>query len=335
VNLDVEIKKRGKGNMLFLNADEIMDALAFDAVVDSVEEALRVYEERAFVMPERMAVHCGDNNLLLLMPCVSMGSIATKVLTVFPGNRAMNRPVIDGIVILSDRSSGEILALMDGKTITSMRTGAVTGASIRHLARTDARSVGLVGCGAQGYYQLMYACTARDVRKITLFDIIPAVISPLIERLQKSLPGIGIEIARSTEELVRASDVVITATTARTPVFPDDPELFKGKHFVAIGSFEPDVREYPDAIFAVVEKVWIDIDFAKEESGELLVPLRDGNLREEQVETLGHFIQSGRAPERGAHGTTFFKSVGMALFDLTAARLAYANAVKKGLGTRL
>jgi ornithine cyclodeaminase len=264
-----------------------------------------------------------------------MGNITTKLVTIFPGNRSRNRPVIDGIVVLSDGSSGEVLALMDGKTVTAMRTGAVTGVSIRYLSRGDARSVGLVGCGVQGYYQLLYACAVRDICRITLFDIEPAAIRTLMEKMQASLPDVEIVVAESSEALVRASDIVITATTARRPVFPDDPELFKGKHCVAIGSFEPDVREYPDAVFSLVEKVWVDIDFAKEESGELLVPLRRGILRDEQLETLGHLIQSERAPERGAHGTTFSKSVGMALFDLTTARLAYAQAIEEGLGTEL
>ena len=321
--------------MLYLNAEQIMRALTFDEVMGSVEKALRIYESRRFVMPDRLAVECGDGNMLLLMPCVADGSIATKLLTIYPGNRTRNRPMIDGLVMLADQSNGEILALMDAKTITAMRTGAVTGVSIRYLAREDAISVGLVGCGTQGEFQLRYACAARKIQKIALFDVVPEVIPPFIERLRQALPGVAIKVAPSTESLVRASDIIITATTAKKPVFPDDPVLFKGKHFVAIGSFQPDVREYPDAIFAVVEKVWIDIDFAKEESGELLVPLREGKLKEEQLETLGHFILSGRAPERGAYGTTFFKTVGMALFDLMAAQLAYRNAVSQGLGIQL
>jgi ornithine cyclodeaminase len=263
--------------------------------------------------------------------------LATKLVTFFPGNRARSRPLIDAVVMLADGTNGEILALMDGKTITAMRTGGVTGVSIRHLAREDARSVGLVGCGTQGYYQLLYACTAREIERVTLYDINEEVIPPFVARLQDALPreGIEIQVAGSTRELVETSDMVITATTAHDPVFPDDVELFKGRHFVAIGSFQPDVREYPDALFRATEKVWIDIDFAVEEAGELIIPLREGILREEQLETLGHFINSGRAPERGEHGTTFFKTVGMALFDLTAARLAYEHALQKGLGTRL
>jgi len=321
--------------MLYLSAEQIMEALTLEGVMASVEEALCIYEEKTFNMPERMAVDCGDDNLFLLMPCVSLGHIATKLVTVFPGNRARNRPVIDGIVVLSDGSTGEVLALMDGKTITAMRTGAVTGVSIRYLSQAEASSVGLVGCGVQGYYQLLYACAVRDIRRIALFDIDPAAVEALKEKLQASFPDVEIVAAESAAALARGSEIVIAATTAREPVFPDDAELFKGKHCIAIGSFEPDVREYPDAIFSLVEKVWVDIDFAKEESGELLVPLEKGILQESQLETLGSLIRSGRAPERGAHGTTFSKSVGMALFDLTTARLIYAEAIRRGLGTEL
>jgi ornithine cyclodeaminase/alanine dehydrogenase-like protein (mu-crystallin family) len=323
--------------MLYLSADDILKAVTLDQVMDSVEEALRIYESRAYVMPDRLAVDCGPGNLLLLMPCAAGGHVATKLVTFFPGNRARNRPLIDAVVMLADGTNGEILALMDGQTVTAMRTGGVTGVSIRHLAREDARSVGLVGCGTQGHYQLLYACTAREIDRITLYDIDPAVIPPFVERLQGALPreGIEVQVAESTPELVEASDIVITATTAHDPVFPDEVDLFKGRHFVAIGSFQPEVREYPDALFRVTERVWIDIDFAVEEAGELIIPLREGTLRREQLETLGHFILSGRPPERGEHGTTFFKTVGMALFDLTAARLAYERALQKGLGTRL
>jgi ornithine cyclodeaminase/alanine dehydrogenase-like protein (mu-crystallin family) len=181
----------------------------------------------------------------------------------------------------------------------------------------------------------MYACTARHIERIALFDVNPAAIPPMMEKLHVSLPGVAIEAAASAAQVLEASEIVITATTARQPVFPNDPALFRDKHLVAIGSFEPEVREYPDAAIRAVEKVWIDTDYALEESGELIVPLREGLLREEQIETLGHFILSGRPPERGAHGTTMFKTVGMALFDLTTARQAYESACARDLGTEL
>jgi len=321
--------------MLYLNAHDIGEAMTPEEVMGAVEAALGIYEANTYGMPERMSVPCGESNVLLLMPCVAGDHIATKLVSVFPGNRSQGRPVIDGLVVLYDRSTAEILALMDGKAITAMRTGAVTGVSVARLSREDVTSVGLVGCGVQGYYQLLYACTVRDITRIVLYDIRPAAAAALAERFRSEKPGVEVEVAGSTAALLRASDVIITATTARAPVFPDDPDLFVGKHCVAIGSFEPDVREYPDALFSVAERVWVDIDFAKEESGELRMPLEQGLLRDEQIETLGRFIASGKPPERGPHGTTFSKSVGMALFDLTTARLVYARALEMGLGTEL
>ena len=321
--------------MLYLNHNQIMKALTLDKTMDCAEQALRVYESHRFVMPERMTLGCGDNNVLIVMPSVADGAIAAKVLTLYPGNRGKGRPVIDAVVVLADHETGQILALMEGKTITSMRTGAVTGVSIRYLAKASAASVGLVGCGVQGYYQILYACSARNIRHICLFDVSYGAAEALKNRLAKALPEVEIQIADSTRALIVASDIVITATTASKPVFPDDPALFEGRHFVAIGSFQPEVREYPDAIFSRVERVWMDLHFAAEESGELLTPLQSGILRSEQLETLGHLIVSGEEPRRGRFGTTFFKTVGMALFDLAAAQEAYRSAVEGGLGTQL
>lgn len=321
--------------MLYLNAHEVVEALPLQEVMVSVEEALRIYESGDFVMPERLTVPAGGADVLLLMPCAAEDHMVTKLVSVYPGNRAVGRPVIDGLVVLYDRATAEILAMMDGKTITAMRTGAVTGVSVARLARPDARTVGLVGCGVQGYYQLLYACAVRDIETIALYDIDAAAAQALRERLHLQFGELEIEIASDTAALLRRSDIVITATTARSPVFPDDPELFKGKHCIAIGSFEPEVREYPDALFSLVDKVWVDLAFAKEESGELIIPLEKGLLQEDQIETLGHLVVSGREPGRGRHGTTLSKSVGMALFDLTTARAAYANASERGLGVEL
>lgn len=321
--------------MLCLNGKEIHECLTYTEVMDGVEKAFAIYQKGDFTMPDRLSVSCGGNSILLLMPCVAEGSFSTKLVTVFPENRAKGRPIINGIVVLNDLETGEVLAIMDGKTVTAMRTGAVTGTSIRYIAKEDAESVGLVGCGTQGFYQLMCACAARDIKRIYLYDIAEEQIAVMSAKLAEAAPEVTVQAVTSAEELVIPSDIIITATTARSPVFPDDPELFKGKHFVAIGSFEPDVREYPDAIFKMINKVWVDVDFASEESGELSTPLDTGLLKKEQIETLGQLIQSGSKPERGEFGTTFFKTVGMALFDLVTARLVYGKATSLKLGTEV
>jgi len=322
--------------MLFLSASDIRQCLPCDAAMTAVEEALAIRESGNFQMPERLNLDCGgEGNILLLMPCKTDTALATKLVSVFPGNREQGRPVIDGLVVLNDPQTGEVLALMDGKTLTSLRTGAVSGVSLRHLAQQDVRTLGLVGCGVQAFDQIRHACAARPIREVLLCDRSPAACAALIERLSVELSDVEVRVAASVEDMMAASQVVITATTARQPVLPDEPALFEGKHCIAIGSFEPTVREYPDAIFARTAKVWVDTPHALVESGELGLPLESGLLEREQVETLGALIASEAPPDRGAYGTTFFKSVGMALFDLQSARAVYDAARRLNLGTEL
>ncbi len=321
--------------MLYLNSQEIVSAVSCEQMMDAVEQAMEIYEAEEYTMPERMHVPCDDGNILLLMPCIAGDYMVTKMLTLYPDNRLLEKPVIQATVILADSRTGTPLAVMDGGTITAMRTGAVGGSSIRHLAGADAQSIGLAGCGVQGYYQIKYGCDAREIRKISLFDTNLENSVALLEKLKAEYPDITIHVEKTIEGLAAGSDIVITTTTARTPVFPDRPEIFEGRHFIAVGSFEPDVREYPDALFTQTSSVWVDIDYAKEESGEILVPLAKGLLRKDQIITLGQFIRSGEKPDRGESGTTFFKTVGMALFDLAAARLVYECSKERGIGTLL
>jgi len=130
-----------------------------------------------------------------------------------------------------------------------------------------------------------------------------------------------------------SSEVIVTATTSATPVIPDDKELLKGKHFIGIGSYKPGMREYPDALFQLTEKVVVDTPHAFEESGDLAVPLEKGLLRKDQMLTLGKIISGGETFDTSA--TTFFKSVGMALFDLLTAEMIYNKAKEKGTGNEI
>jgi ornithine cyclodeaminase len=322
--------------MLFLSAADVRTCLPCEAGLSAVEEALAIQESGGFTMPERLNVACGgEGNILLLMPCKTERALATKLVTVFPGNRDRGLPAIDGLVVLNDPSTGSILALMDGKAVTALRTGAVTGVSVRHLAPQDASCLGLVGCGVQAFDQVRHACAAQPIERVLLHSRSRHSSLALRDRLACELPGVAIHLADTAEELMSACQVLITSTSAREPVLPDIPKLYEGKHCVAIGSFEPTVREYPDALFQRTAKVWVDTPHALEESGELGIPLAKGLIEESQVETLGALIERGDAPDRGDFGTTFFKSVGMALFDLQAAWAIYETAKERGLGLRL
>lgn len=328
--------------MLFLSGDDILQALDCEASMAAVAEAMRRQETGQFVMPERSSIEgAAPNSCLLLMPCRTERSLTTKLVSVFPSNAARGLPLIDGVVSLFDAETGQLQALLDGKALTARRTGAVSGLAIRYLAAPDARSLGVVGAGVQAVEQVRHAVAAQDLTHVRVFSRSLEESAEFCLRIAQEYPAITFEALHSVYELLDSSDIVLTATTARQPVLPDDPGRYRGKLCIAIGSFEAEVREYPDAVFADLDGCWVDTLHALEESGELGLPLASGALARSQVRTLGSEILQAEigeqlvAPGGPGERTRFFKSVGMGLFDLCAAEAALAGAQAAGLGQSL
>ncbi|TKJ38060.1 MAG: ornithine cyclodeaminase [Planctomycetes bacterium B3_Pla] len=320
--------------MIYLTEKDILEAATSEDMLDAIEASLRLYEKKEFHMPQRLHVDHEDN-VLLLMPCFTKDYFGTKVVTLFPENPAKNVPVLNGIMVLNDAQTGVPVALLDGPALTAVRTAAVGAVSIRHLAREDAHAVGIIGAGVQGFYQARAACSARNITDIFIYDLYPEKSSALKDKLSKALPDVRVHQAARVEDLLEETHIVITATTSLEPVLPDKEELLAGKHFVGIGSYKPEVREFPKALFGLLKTVYIDTEHALEESGDIIVPLRNGWLAQDQIMTLGRFLTEGKSQDQVKQETTFFKSVGMALFDVCASKLIYENSVRKGLGQKI
>lgn len=320
--------------MLILSARDILNCVSYSDIVAAIEASFIVYEQKDFHMPNRMHIDHGPNTLLL-MPCFSKDYFGTKLVTVYPGNRGTEFPVINGVVILNDLDTGSPLALINGQVLTALRTGAVGAVSVKHLAPEDASHLGLIGAGVQGFYQAMATSVVRNLQSIIIYDIYEEASQILAQKIREKLPQVMVHIAANVEELLVKSQVVITATTAVNPVLPDDKTLLEGRHFVGIGSFKPEVREFPKALYELIDTVYVDTEYAAKESGDVLYPLEQKWIAPNQVHTLGSLIKAGGAGDLERNKTTFFKSVGMALFDLAAAQAIYEKAVKKKIGQEL
>jgi ornithine cyclodeaminase/alanine dehydrogenase-like protein (mu-crystallin family) len=141
-----------------------------------------------------------------------------------------------------------------------------------------------------------------------------------------------IHVCVAVEQLLANSDIVVTCTPATSPVMPDDAELLRGKCFVAIGSYKPQMRELPNAIWRLASEVYTELPYAMEESGDLSQPLEDGLLRADQVKLISDWLMQEHRPLPQPGQTTYFKSVGMGLLDLNVAQLIYKKAIALGLG---
>ena len=321
--------------MLLLSESDILNSVTYADVVNAIEESFLIYERKEFTMPHRMHIDNGPNTLLL-MPCFGKDYFGTKLVTVFPNNARTKIPVVNGVMILNDAHNGSPLALLNGQILTALRTGAVGGVGVKHLSSIDASKVGIVGAGIQAFFQIMATSVVRKLKTVSIFDINLEASSNLAGKIKENLHDVSVDISNSIEELLEKSEIVITTTTAANPVLPENKELLKGKHFVGVGSFKPDVREFPQVLYELINKVYVDTDYAVEESGDVLYPLQQRWISRNQIQTLGSFMLSPEEEKNAVRTeTTFFKSVGMALFDLIVSQLVYKKAREKGLGQEL
>jgi len=316
--------------MLILNKSNINQLVKQSELMDILTEALVQQEEGKIIMPQRMHADF-DGNMLLLMPCYDGDFFATKMVSVYPENPSKKLPAIYGSVVLNDGNTGKPLAMLEGSSLTAHRTGAIGGIGIRHTTPENISTVGLIGAGVQGYHQLIYACSSRPVKSVHVFDHQSESLKKVIAALKTVFPDINFSIAYSVEELLKKSQLIITATTSEKPVLPNKPALLLGKHFIAVGSYTPKMQELPDKLFCLTDQLIVDTEHAAHESGDVINPLKANQIQTEQVIPISKLI-TGKV-DLSTNSTTIFKSVGMALFDLAAAKYFYQKALENKIGT--
>lgn len=321
--------------MRFLSRDDIKKCMGLDECITAMEKAYRIFYDNSFFMPHRPCIENGKNTLLY-MPCFIDECFGTKSLTLFPDNPAKGHPMIDGIVVLNDKDNGETKSIMPASFLTALRTGANTGVMLKHLAPKTAATCGIVGAGVQGVFQTAFACKVRDIKTVFVYD-------PYLKNFDKFCADVlelidtkpDFVLCSDVTELMQKSDIILTATTSNTPVYPDDEALFRGKTVVAIGSYKPDCRECPDALLRICDNIYVDLDFAKEESGELLIPLKNGIITDSDVLQISDVLYDDKLKCHTPGKTIFIKTVGMALFDVVCGNEIYKKAVENGIGTEL
>jgi ornithine cyclodeaminase/alanine dehydrogenase len=306
--------------MIILSKEQIESLIDPNEIMDTIEEAYRIFGANEFFMPPRPVVE-HNNKTMIYMPCYTKDVIGTKILSSFPDNAKLGLPTLDGVVLLNDYTTGAPMALLDGQSVTAWRTGAVGGVGIRHLSRKDCKTVGIVGAGVQSFHLAIYACTARDIETVYVYNHSDRDITDYMARLEKAIGKDNVKVVKcdTVEELVKASDIICTATPATAPVLPNDKEMLSGKCIIAVGSYTPQMREIPDAIWDLVDNVYIELPYALEESGDLSQPLEAGRLKKENAILMSDYLAKEEREEVKEGQTTYFKSVGMALFDVCAA----------------
>jgi len=321
---------------LILNKNEIESILSMKETIEIVEEAFKQFALKNTIMPLRTCLNIEQfNGQFLSMPAYiggNMNSLGLKVVTVYKQNPIKYElPTIIATIQLHDPKTGELLALMDGTYITAMRTGAVVGVATKYLANKDSKIVGLFGAGVQGKSCVLAVKEVRNIELIKVYDLIPTKTKTFCEEIHKKT-GIEAIPVNKPKEAVIGSDIIITATTSKNPVFNGE-WLEKGVHINAIGSHTPEAREL-DEITIKKSKIVVDSKEATlKEAGDLIIPIKNGIISSNAIYAeLGELIVGKKLGRESKDEITVFKSVGLAIQDISTAKLVYEKAVKENIG---
>jgi ornithine cyclodeaminase/alanine dehydrogenase-like protein (mu-crystallin family) len=319
--------------ILALDADDVAAACPMKRCIEEMSRSFALQAKGRIQSPLRTRVAAPAGDVLVMSSLVRRSRFegSVKVVGIFPRNKG-NRPSISATVVLVDGESGEAKALLEGARLTAIRTGAVSGLSCRYLAREDSKTLGVVGAGGQAFQQVNGVVSElRGVSKVKVFSRHLAKSKAVAKACARAFK-VDARAEDSVGACVKGSDVLVTATTSRTPVI-DGREVEEGTHVIAIGSYRPDAREL-DSLLVAGSSVFVDSrDAALEEAGDLLIPMAEGLVTKASVRAeLSELVTGSKKGRVLSSEVTIFKSVGLAFEDNAAGWLAYRGALRAKLG---
>jgi ornithine cyclodeaminase/alanine dehydrogenase-like protein (mu-crystallin family) len=297
---------------VFLNEERVREHLRMADLIPAMEKALIDFSAGKVTQPVRSVIKVDPpGGFLGIMPALTPDGLGLKAVTFYPSNAERGIPTHMATIFLVDPETGIPLAIMDGRLITEMRTAAVSAAATKLLAPREAKILAILGSGVQAHSHAEALRLARQFEEIRVW-------SPTREHAERFAKEIGAK-SMSAEEAVRGADVIVTATSSKTPVL-HGLWLKPGCHVNVVGASRPDWREMDDE--AMTNVVFVDSrEGAMKEAGDVI--LSSAKIHAEIGEAL-----AGKVPAR-ANETTIFKSLGMAVEDIAAAMLVYRSATKE------
>ena len=321
---------------LLLNRSDVQQVLTMAKAIDVVEAAFgELAHNTAEMPPHTVMIDPAVGGWIAYMPAYlkSGGGLGVKAVTVYKDNPTkFGLPTTIGTILVQDNQTGEVVAAMDGGYLTAMRTGAVSGVATRHMARPDSKVGGVLGAGVQARQQAVAVAEASNVDTILTFSLDDDTSRREFADWIAQATGLDVQLATSTEALCRESDIVALATTAANPIV--NANWWRpGAHINAIGSHAPGIRELDTASIQRARIICDQLDACMAEAGDLQIPVEDGDYAWSDIAgDLGDVV-NGNTPGRTSDDeVTIFKSVGLAIQDISCAALVYREAVANDIG---
>lgn len=327
--------------MIILNEQEIISIYKMPEALIDIATILQAKAAEKVDNPFRTVIEFPEAEAsVLYMPCADLENqlMSMKAVTIFPHNPQQGKNTTQGVILLSDATNGDHVALLNASYLTRLRTGALSGIATDYLSRRESKILTVIGTGKMAFEQVLGVLAVRDIRKINL-------VNPTVEnaaRFATSLRDypisseIEIVIAADRQAAVREADIINCATRSKTPVFAGE-DIQPGTHVNGVGSYLPDMQEVDYHFLTRTSRIVVD-DFhgATEEAGEFIQAAEHHHWDFSHIAGELQDLVTGKISGRKAEDEiTFFKSVGAAYFDLAVAEGVYRKALTQTCGVHV
>ena len=304
--------------------------------IAAMREGFQLLSRKEVLVPLRLHLDIPEyQGVELIKPVYipALKQIGFKVISLFRNNHQWGLPLSHAVMMIFDAVTGVPQAIMDGDSLTAIRTGAASGLATDLLARKNARILAVFGAGLQARTQIEAIVTVRPIQKIYIFDPDHSKAQKLAEEF-RSIKNLQVEVAEEVL-LLREAEIISTVTTSDVPVF-SDTFISPGVHINAMGAFKPDSREVPSETVRRAKVVVDQREACLKEAGDLVIPMAEGMITAAHLHAeIGEIALGVKAGRESDQEITLFKSVGNAVQDLLAAGVVLSYSLEQNLGTKL
>lgn len=317
--------------IVVIDSNLIKKHLPMTKAIATIKEAFKKLSEGKVTMPTRSVIKITDHQgAALFMPAYIAGSdqLGSKIVSAYPNNQAKNLPIINAIVVLLEATTGVPKAILNGTELTAIRTGAVSALATSLLARKNAEILAVVGSGKQARTQIEGICQVRNIKNIKIFSRTFAHAEKLASELKNDFKG-EVSAYPHLQEVVKNADIITTVTPS-TEAFLNLADIQEGTHINAIGSHAVNMKEISCDL---IEKAKVFVDqksAALAEAGELIEAIAKKQCDSENFIELGELINNIDLGRSNDKEITLFKSVGLAIQDISVAEEVYLSVTRSG-----
>lgn len=318
-------------SITFLSATDVKQCITMEDAIDDMEHAFLQLANQQVIMPLRTTVTITNEHATThIMPAFfeQEKQLGMKVVSLFPNNSTRNLPAINGVILLLDATTGEPKALMDASYLTALRTGAVSGLATRLLAREEASHVAIIGSGVQALTQLEAIVHVRPIKRVSVWSRSHEHALTFASQIEHRFDT---QVCRDIHQATCDADIICTATNSTEPLIYFE-NIKKDAHINAIGSHSRTMHEIAPEIFKHTTTVVDQHEAAFAEAGEIISAIEAGILDADSILELGALLKTKESKLK--QKLTVFKSVGLAIQDISIAEKVYKNALKCQLGQR-